>query len=321
MWRHGDATRFWESNAGAGPRGTPTLSGGRVYSFGATGLLNALEAGTGALVWTSNVQADTGVEIPMWGFSSSPLVVEDVVIVAAVGKLAAYDIATGEPRWSGPDGGDGYSSPHLAVIDGEPQVLLASMSGVVGLNPADGTVLWSHDWRGGTRIVQPAMTADGDLLISRGVTTGIRRVAVGRTGGVIANPELRGSAGWTVEERWTSNRLKPYFSDFVLHRGHAYGFDGNILASIDVESGDRKWKGGRYGAGQMILLQEQGVLLVVSEKGGLALVSATPDQFTELARFPALEGKTWNHPVLVGDLLLVRNDQEMVAFRLALAGG
>ena len=146
--------------------------------------------------------------------------------------------------------------------------------------------------------------------MSRGVTTGLRRVAVSIAAGWLDLPK---SAGLRI-------RLKPYFSDFVVHKGHAYGFDGNILAAIDVEDGERKWKGGRYGSGQLVLLPDQDLLLVLSEKGELALVGATPDEFTELARFPAIEGKTWNHPVLVGDLLLVRNAQEMVAFRLSLAG-
>jgi hypothetical protein len=115
--------------------------------------------------------------------------------------------------------------------------------------------------------------------------------------------------------------LKPSFNDSVVHHGYMFGFDGSILACIDVKDGTRKWKGGRYGQGQLVLLRDQDLLLVISEEGELALVKATPDQFTELARFPAIEGKTWNHPVLVGDRLLVRNGNEMVAFRLPLLGG
>ncbi len=309
VWRHGDPARFWEANAGAGPRATPTLSGGRLYTLGATGIVNALDAADGAVIWSRDAAADTGAERPYWGFSGSPLVVGDLVVVAAAGALVGYDLATGEPRWLGPDGGDSYSSPHLATLDGVEQVVLLSKSGAVGVAPADGALLWEHPWPG-YPIVQPARTADGDLLLSVTSQSGLRRLAVARRAG-----------RWTAEELWTSPRLKPYFNDFVVHRGHAYGFDGSILAAIDLADGARVWKGGRYGNGQMVLLPDQDLLLVLSEQGELALVAAKPDGFDELARFPALEGKTWNHPVLVDDLLLVRNDREMAAFRLPLAAG
>jgi len=310
VWKHRDAVRFWESNGGAGPRATPSLSNGRVYTFGATGILNALDAGNGVVVWSRNVASDTGTKVPTWGFASSPLVVDDVVIVAAAGKLAAYDLANGNPRWVGPAHGGSYSSPHLSKIDGVAQILLLSAAGATSVASADGALLWEYSWPGGA-IVQPALTADGDVLINTIAMTGgigTRRIAV-----------AHGPGGWTVKERWTSNGLKPYFNDFVVHKGHAFGFDGSILACIDLEDGKRKWKGGRYGNGQLVLLPDQDLLLVLSEEGEMALVRATPDQFTELARVPAIEGKTWNHPVLVGDLLLVRNGQEMASFRLSLA--
>lgn len=311
VWGHRDAVRFWESNGGAGPRATPTLHGGRVYAFGATGILNALDAATGALVWSQNVQAKTAREIPIWGFASSPLVVGDLVIVAAAGTLAAYDRTTGAHRWTGPSYGGSYSSPHRVTLDGVEQVVLLGGPGAIGVNPADGAVLWEHAWEPGP-IVQPGITADGDLLVNAIAATGgigTRRLKITRVNGT-----------WTLEERWTSNGLKPYFNDYVVHKGHAYGFDGSILSSIDLADGRRKWKGGRFGNGQLILLANQDLLLVLSEEGELALVSATPDGFTELARFPALDGKTWNHPVLVGDTLLVRNGEEMAAFRLPMPG-
>jgi len=197
------------------------------------------------------------------------------------------------------------------TIGGALQVLLQSNDGVTSVAPASGAMLWEHAWEGAA-IVQPALTADGDVLISTANPPGglgMRRIAV-----------TAGQGGWTLEERWTSTGLKPYFNDFVVHRGHAFGFDGSILACINLENGARAWKGGRYGYGQLLLLPDQDVLLVLSEEGELALVGATTDQFRELARFPALAGKTWNHPVLVGDILLVRNGEEMAAFRLSPAG-
>jgi outer membrane protein assembly factor BamB len=310
VWRHHDKARFWESNAGAGPRATPTLHNGRVYTCGATGFVNALNAADGAFVWSRNAASDAEVKVPHWGLAGSPLVVDDLVIVAAAGRLIAYDLATGSPRWRGPTGGYGYSSPHLATIDKVKQVLLLNGVGALSVAPATGTPLWEHAWES-DGIVQPALTADGDVLIGSGSglggnAKGVRRIAVGH-----------GPSGWTIEERWTSTGVKPYFNDIVIHQGHAFGFDGDFLACIDLADGQRKWKGERYGHGQLILLADQDLLVVLSEKGALALVAATPDHFKELARLPALEGKTWNHPVLAGDVLLVRNDHEMIAFRLA----
>jgi len=309
VWRHRDAVRFWESNGGAGPRATPTLDNGRVYAFGATGILNALEATSGKLLWSRNVAVETKTEVPGWGFASSPLVIDDVVIVAADATLLGYDVATGRPRWVGPTHRGSYSSPHRTTIDGIPQVLLLGGSGVTSLAPANGTLLWEHAWQG-VAIVQPALTSDGVVINTIGGTggNGTRRLTVAHS-----------PSGWNVEERWTSNGLKPYYNDFVVHDGYAFGFDGNILACIDMETGKRMWKGGRYGNGQLLLLADQDLLLVLSEEGDLALVSATPGEFKEVARIPVVEGKTWNHPVLIRDILLVRNGEEMAAFKLSLA--
>jgi outer membrane protein assembly factor BamB len=308
VWRHADPVRFYESNGGAGPRSTPTIHRDRVYSMGATGILNALDARTGRKIWSTNTSTDTSREVPFWGISSSPLVVDDVVIVSVGGTLSGYDIATGKQRWIGPLHGGSYSSPHLVTIDGVTQVLILSAPGAVSVNPADGKLLWDYKWEGGA-IVQPAITEDGDILINAMSATGgsgTRRLAIKHDG-----------AAWTPEERWTTNGLKPYFNDYVIHKGHAYGFDNNILACIDLADGKRKWKGGRYGNGQMVLLADQDLLLVTSEEGELALVSATTDQFKEMARIPVLNSKTWNHPVVVANVLLVRNGEEMAAFRLA----
>jgi outer membrane protein assembly factor BamB len=285
------------------------LHDGRVYALGATGILNVLDEATGRVVWSRNAGADSNTAIPDWGFSASPLLIDDLVIVAVAGKLVAYDRESGTRRWIGPDGGPGYSSPHLVTIDGVPQIILLDAKGATSVSAANGAKLWDVTVTTSgmsAPIVQPAMTADGDVLVATGNISGLHRFAVTRSG-----------ESWSAANRWSTNGLKPYFNDFVVHKGHAFGFDGSLLACIDLADGRRTWKGGRYGNGQLVLLPDQDLLLVVTEEGELALVSAVADKFTELGRMPAITGKTWNHPVLAGHTLLVRNGEEMAAFKLA----
>jgi outer membrane protein assembly factor BamB len=303
--------RFSDTGSGSGPRATPVVHEGRIYTLGATGILNALDADTGRLLWSRDAQADTGARVPDYGFAGSPVVVDDLLIVATSGRLVAYDLATGTPRWTRTTGGGGYSSPQVVTLSGVRQVLLLNGAGVTSVAPSDGRILWDYKEGDGMGIVQPAVLGDGDLLIAAGqmmAGLGIRRLAVSSVDG-----------RWAAQQRWHSRGLKPYFNDYVVHEEHAFGFDGSILSCIRLADGERQWKGGRYGAGQMVLLAGQGLLLVLSEEGDVALVKATPDRFTEVATFKAIDGKTWNHPVVIGELLLVRNGEEMAAFRLPIA--
>jgi outer membrane protein assembly factor BamB len=308
VWKHSDSTRFWDSHAGAGPRSTPTLSNGHVYTLGATGILNVLNANSGTVVWSRNAASDAGVKALPWGFTSSPLMFGDMVIVALSGKLAAYDTASGKPLWFGPDGGNSFSSPHLITIDSVSQVLMMSQSGALSVNPANGKPLWKYLWPLDDRILQPAVISEGDLMLA-GEAKGVCRISVTHTQGV-----------WAVKELWKSAEMILNFNDFVIHKGHAYGFDGPRIACIDIKDGKCLWKGDPY-RGWLLLLADQDLLLVLSEKGELALVEANHDHFNEPARIQAIKGKTWNHPVMVGDILVVRNNQEMAAYRLPLAGG
>ena len=307
VWYHADPARFFESNAGAGPRATPTLAKGRVYSLGATGILNVLNAATGQRIWSRNTTDDTKRRVPEWGFSASPIVTQGLVIIYA-GRIAAYEASTGKLKWLGESVGGSYSSPQLATIRGVDQLLILTPQGASALDPVTGAAIWSHEWKG-LPIIQPAVIPGGGVLISASQTAGTRRI----------DPVLSPN-GWTIDTRWTSLALKPYFNDTVIHKGYAYGFDARILACIDLDDGKRIWKGGRYGNGQMLLLPDQDLLLILSEDGDLALVQASPLGFTELTKISALEGKTWNHPVLASGLLLVRNAREMAAFRLPAAG-
>jgi outer membrane protein assembly factor BamB len=308
---HSDPARFWEPMAGAGPRATPTYRDGRVYALGATGILNCLDADTGTVLWRRDTAADSAAPTPDWGFAASPLVIDGLVVVHTGGldgkAVVAYDAGSGEPRWYAPAGALSYSSVQVATIEDVTQLLILTGNGVTSLTSETGRVLWTHKWpmSGAARIVQPAVLPDGSVLIGTGFGMGVRRVAVSRSGD-----------DWSTSETWTSTGLKPYYNDFVVHRDHLYGFDGRILVSLELATGERVWKGGRYGNGQILLLADQDLLLVLSDRGDVALVEADPFSFAEIARFSAIEGKTWNHPVIADGTLYVRNGEEMAAFRL-----
>jgi outer membrane protein assembly factor BamB len=303
VWKHQDKARFYDSHAGAGPRSTPTLAGSRLYTLGGTGILDVLDARDGSLVWTRNAASDAAVKILPWGFAGSPLVVSDVVIVAVAGKLAAYDTINGNPKWFGTDGGSSYSSPQLLTINGVPQIMFMSDSGAVSVDPESGKKLWDYPWKVMGRILQPSFIENGDLLLSA-ENKSVRRIGVSQT-----NNE------WKTKDIWTNTQMKAYFNDFIIHKGYAYGFDGPSLACLDLKTGKRIWRGDRY-RGFLLLLADQDVLLVLTEKGEIALVQADPKKFRELSRLQAIKGKTWNHPVLAGNILVVRNASEMAAFRL-----
>jgi outer membrane protein assembly factor BamB len=193
----------------------------------------------------------------------------------------------------------------LATLAGVQQILVFSASRLMGLT-TDGTkVLWEYPWKTQFDInaAQPLLVADNRLFLSSGYGTGAAVVEI----------DNRGEA-MSVREVWRSNRMKNQFTSSVLHDGYVYGLDENILACIDAGTGDLKWKGGRYGYGQVLLAS--GHLIVLTEDGNLALVRATPERHDERVRFPAIEGKTWNHPAISDGVLLVRNLAEMAAFDL-----
>ncbi len=311
VWAHGDNVRFNEAMAGPGPRATPTFDAGKIYAMGATGRLNCLEAQSGKLIWSRDVKAESGAALPPWGFSSSPLIAgaNVAVLTGAKGKsIMAYNAATGLPAWASGDGWS-YCSPQLSKIDGVEQIVYVSESGAVGLEPVTGRVLWQHEFKLGgaaNRVTQPTIINDTDLLFGAAFGIGTRRIHITRSG-----PD------WTTKEIWTSRSIKPYYNDVVIHKGHLYGFDGSTFTCIDLETGKSKWRSSKgYGNGQVLLLPDQDVLLILSEHGEVALVEARPEEYREIASFQAIEGKTWNHPVIAHGKLLVRNGEEAGCYQL-----
>jgi outer membrane protein assembly factor BamB len=312
VWVHEDQLRFWDTVSGAGPRATPTFAGGRLYTLGATGLLNCLDAATGERHWSRDVAAEAPAKPPMWGFSGSPLVAEGVVIAFAGGdsqrQLLAYRADSGEPAWSAPAGPQSYSSPQQVTLGDKPQVLFLSERGLSAHDAATGQVLWEHSAPvpGAPRALQPQALGDAQVLIASETDLGVALLDVRRAGDT-----------WAASQLWASREMKPSFNDFVVHDGHAYGFDGAMFCCLDLGTGARRWKGGRYGHGQVLLLADQGLLLVTSEKGEAVLLKANPERLEELGRFQAVKGKTWNHPVVAHGRLYVRNGEEMACYELA----
>ncbi len=312
IWAHADRAPFDTTVGGRGPRATPTVAEGRVFALGATGLLSCLELAGGRLVWQRDVLRDNGARQPSWGMASSPLVVGGVVIVQ-LGRggtsLAAYDRATGEPAWrAGSDQGS-YSSPTVATLAGRVQVLIVNQTSVAGHDPATGEQLWSHQWPdpGGEKITPPLPLGDDRLLVSAGYGVGSRLLRIEPAGDRFA-----------VELVWESPRLKSKFAPLVTREGTVYGLDDGVLTALDPATGERRWKAGRYGHGQLLLVDD--LLLIQAENGDVVLVEASPRGHRELARLAALEGKTWNPPALSGRRLLVRNNREAACYELPVDG-
>lgn len=309
LWIQKWNAEFVESN-GDGPRATPTWDSGRVYALGATGELRCLDGNNGSVLWGKNILSDNGAKNLPWAMAASPLVVDDKVIVlpgGASGKsVVAYNKNTGAPVWKVLNDTQAYVSPMLMELAGRRQIVVVSAMRVVGLAPESGALLWSHPWDtdGGINVSQPIAVDNNRFFISSGYRKGAALV------------EVKGSGNsFTATTIWENNNMKNKFNSSVLHNGYIYGLDEGILSCLDVNTGERKWKDGRFGFGQVLLAG--GHLIVMTDSGELVLVKASPAGFSEVARFSALQGKTWNYPAIAGGRLLVRNSNEMAAYDIS----
>jgi outer membrane protein assembly factor BamB len=309
LWSVAWSTRFKEMMGGDGPRATPTWSDGRVYALGAAGEFRCLDEVSGRVIWRVNILEDNGAENLGWGMAASPLVVDDTVIVLPGGpsgrSVVASDRRTGARAWSALDDRAAYASPMLVTLAGVRQLLVFSASRLMGLTPDRGDVLWDYPWttQYDVNASQPLVVGENRIFISTGYGTGAAVIELSSQG-----------ARFAVREVWRNTRMKNQFTSSVFEGGFVYGLDESILACVDAATGELKWKGGRYGYGQVMLAS--GHLIVLTEDGDLALVRATPDRHEELARFHVFDGRTWNHPAMADGTLVVRNLSRMAAFDL-----
>ena len=312
LWVHTNPVHFKQWQGGDGPRATPTVQGGRVFAIGATGILDCLDATTGQRIWTRDVLTENKLENLVWGVSASPLVYDETVVVTGGQTkgptVLAYRRSDGEPQWhSGADSAS-YASPILATLAGRRVVLSFNAASLTAHDPATGEVLLNQPWTDDKwpKAAQPVVIGDNRLFLSAGYGAGceLLEFKAGADGKLAAS---------TV---WKNMRMKTQFNSVSARDGYLYGLDDGLLACVEIATGTRKWKEGRYGSGQSLLVDD--LVLIQSEPGAVALAEARPEGFKELGRIPALNAKTWNHPTLAGRYLLVRNSEEMACYELPL---
>ncbi len=307
-WRHRDAARYSTTIAGEGPRATPTIASNRVYTFGATGILNCLDLATGQRLWSRDVVQESGGKVPQWGATCSPLLVDEWVVVhggeAASHSLYAYRADNGEPTWQSGTSAS-YSTPIVATLAGVRQILAFNDGSVTGHDPATGAVLWQRAWGNGNVVcATPLVVSSNRVLFSSGYGVGAELLEL----------SPKGEGKLAVERVWKSIRMKAKFSHLFMRDGSVFGLDDGILACVDVANGSQKWKEGRYGHGQGLLVGD--LYLLMAESGELVLLRPTPEAPNELTRLKVFSSKTWNPPALAGDVLLLRNDREAVCLKL-----
>ena len=311
LWLHADKARFSEGMGGDGPRATPTIDAqaAQVFTLGATGILNCLNLETGAVKWRRDTLKDCDAGNLTWGKSTGPLLHGPHVIVNGGNRapgLIAMRRDNGEIVWRGGDDDASYSSPVLMTLAGCEQIVSVNATSVSGHDTATGAVLWSFPWPGDyPKVAQPMLVGTDRVLVtsSYGMKSHLLEIKNGADGKL------------SCSEVWASSAPRTKFSSAAVIGGHAYALDEGTLACVDLASGERGWRAGRYGYGQHLVTD--GHLLIQAEPGFVVLVRPDPAGLAEVARLAALDsGKTWNPPTLAGRWLLLRNDREAVCYEL-----
>lgn len=311
LWAHTNHVRFSEALGGDGPRATPTVRLGRVYAMGASGNLDCLEEKTGRLIWSHDVLTENHLSNLTWGKSCSPLLVQDLVVVTGGEEheksLLAYEASTGKPVWRAGRDAASYCSPLVGSLSGQEQIVIVNAHSVTGHGLHNGEILWEYRWPDNfAKATEPLVIDTNRVFIAAGYGVGC----------VMLRIERSADGAWSATPLWNNRNLKPKFTNLVRRGQYVYGLDEGILTCVNLEQGNREWKEGHYGHGQILLVDD--LLVVQAESGEVVLVEISPKKPRERARFPALQGKTWNNPALVHDLLLVRNDHEAACYRLLL---
>ena len=305
VWKVRTGDRFKDSY-GNGPRATPTIDGGVVFALDSNGNLVAVDAASGDVRWKHDLQASYGARAPRWGLSGSPLVEGDLVVVQGGGdegrSVLAFNKKSGKLAWSSRSDKPGYATPFAIDAPGGRQLLLFSGDLLFALDPKDGSTLWEWAWKTdwGVNASTPIWIGPDKLFVATGYQKGSTLLRLTNNDG------QRG-----VEEVWRNREMRNKFSSSVMVDGKIYGFDEGTLKCVDPEKGETLWR--QRGLGHGSLMAADGKLFVLSDRGKLVLVQASPEGYGELGAVQLFERKTWTVPTLAGGRLYVRDEQQIVA--------
>ena len=314
-----DVASAYQNGQGHGPRATPTIRNGMIYVFTGDGVLAALDSKNGKLQWNVNTLDELGGKVADYGMSSSPLLVDKTVVVhvgGRTGTVAAFNIADGKLVWQASRGSAGYSSPVLMNLAGAKQIVTIVGAAVLGINPADGNVLWQYDYQTDydCNTASPVQLSDDRLLISAGENHGSTILQVTRKGYNVGVKAVWESLG-------KSSVLRAEWQTPALIDGHLFGMDnmgsaGPItnLVCVRVSDGKQVWMKPRFGKSNLTLAD--GKLFISNMAGELILVKASTDAFVEISRAPILQKQTRQAPVIANGRLYLRDDNEVVCLNV-----
>lgn len=306
LWETPNGRRF-RNEQGDGPRGTPTVDGDRVYAFGGSGELSALDAASGRKLWSVNVVSAFGGNVPYWGYSESPLVVGDRIVLNAGGRRAsivAIDKTDGKALWQNHGDEAGYSSPVLLRTGSLQQVVFFTGERALAVDPRDGRLLWSYDRASNnTANIATPVVRGNRVFFSSDYGTGGALVAV-RAAGTIA----------AAEEVYFTREMRNHHSSSVLVGDVLYGFSSSILTALNFETGKLAWRDRSVGKGSLIYADQR--LYLYSERGVVGLAEANPGAYRERGRFTLQTGNaaTWSHPIITDGKLILRDQDSLYAY-------
>ena len=299
--------------SGEGPRSTPTIFGGKVFTLFSNGRLICVELKNGRVLWDIQTIGE-GFDFPDWGLAGAPLIWKDLVILNLGGEdsaVQAFSSRTGELVWASKLTGRGvYLSPTIIKLHGAEHLIAAVEGKVVGIDPEDGETLWEKPWKiflNNVQIAQPVALSNNSLLLAAGYGKGAECFTIQQGSGL---------ANYTVESNWKSKNLKAKFSNPVFKNGYLYGLSENLLVCLEAKSGKLMWRGKKYGYGRVLACHDK--ILLLGSTGVLSVIELNPDAFHEIYSGPLLnDARCWNGPALVNGYLIARNGEQMACFDLA----